>query len=79
MRRRLFLSLPGLLAFKTASAQTPYPTRTVRLMVGANAGGGTDIVARMLAEKLAELTGASVADVAQRTSALALEFFGLTE
>ncbi len=54
MRRRLFLSFPGLLAFKTASAQTPYPTRTVRLMVGANAGGGTDIVARMLAEKLAE-------------------------
>ena len=54
MRRRLFLSLPGLLAFRTASAQTPYPTKTVRLMVGANAGGGTDIVARMLAEKLAE-------------------------
>jgi tripartite-type tricarboxylate transporter receptor subunit TctC len=39
---------------KFAGAQTPYPTKTVRLMVGANAGGGTDIVARMLAEKLAD-------------------------
>ncbi len=54
MRRRLLLALPGLLAIEAASAQTPYPTKTVRLMVGANAGGGTDIVARMLAEKLAE-------------------------
>jgi tripartite-type tricarboxylate transporter receptor subunit TctC len=54
MRRRLLLALPGLLAIKAARAQTPYPTKTVRLMVGANAGGGTDIVARMLAEKLAE-------------------------
>jgi tripartite-type tricarboxylate transporter receptor subunit TctC len=54
LRRRLLLALPGLLAIEAASAQTPYPTKTVRLMVGANAGGGTDIVARMLAEKLAE-------------------------
>ncbi len=54
MRRRLVLALPGLLAVRATNAQTPYPTKTVRLMVGANAGGGTDIVARMLAEKLAE-------------------------
>lgn len=48
---RLFLTLACLhgLAF----AQT-YPTKTVRLMVGANAGGGTDIVARMLADKFGE-------------------------
>ena len=31
-----------------------YPQKTVRIMVGANAGGGTDIIARMLAEKFAE-------------------------
>ncbi len=41
-----FLSLSGM-------AQT-YPQKPVRIMVGANAGGGTDIIARMLAEKLAE-------------------------
>ena len=54
MKRRGFLALPGVLAPLVGYAQTPYPTKTVRLMVGANAGGGTDIVARMLAEKLAE-------------------------
>lgn len=32
-------------------AQTAYPTKPVKIMVGASAGGGTDIVARMLAEK----------------------------
>lgn len=31
-----------------------YPNKPVKLMVGANAGGGTDIIARMLAEKLGE-------------------------
>ena len=40
---------------QAASAQTPtaYPVKPVRLMVGASAGGGTDIIARMLAEKFA--------------------------
>src|ERR1700686_2709990 len=36
-----------------AAAQT-FPSRPVRLMVGAPAGGGTDIVARMLGEKLTD-------------------------
>lgn len=54
MKRRSLLTLPVLLVPLAGHAQTPYPTKTVRLMVGANAGGGTDIVARMLAEKLAE-------------------------
>ena len=31
-----------------------YPPKPVRIMVGANAGGGTDIIARMLAEKMGE-------------------------
>ena len=32
----------------------PYPTKPVRIMVGASAGGGTDIIARMLADKFGE-------------------------
>ena len=31
-----------------------WPTKPLKIMVGASAGGGTDIIARMLAEKLAE-------------------------
>jgi len=37
-----------------AYAQTTYPTKPVKIMVGASAGGGTDIVARMLAEKFGD-------------------------
>jgi tripartite-type tricarboxylate transporter receptor subunit TctC len=59
MKRRFLLALPALLMPFVGRAQTPYPTKTVRLMVGANAGGGTDIVARMLAEKLAASLKAS--------------------
>ena len=35
-------------------AQADYPNRPIKIMVGANAGGGTDIIARMLGEKMAE-------------------------
>ena len=54
MRRRFVLASAILLTSPAVSAQTAYPTKPVRLMVGANAGGGTDIVARMLADKFTE-------------------------
>src|SRR5438105_6940923 len=49
----------GLLCFfaclaASACLAQPYPTKAVRIMVGASAGGGTDIIARMLADKFAE-------------------------
>jgi tripartite-type tricarboxylate transporter receptor subunit TctC len=52
--RNRFALLALALVAGVASAQSDYPTKPVRIMVGANAGGGTDIIARMLGEKFAE-------------------------
>ena len=41
------------LAPAAANAQA-WPSKPVRIMVGASAGGGTDVIARMLAERFAE-------------------------
>jgi len=47
------LALPG-----AAIAQT-YPTKSVRIVVGFGAGGGTDLAARAIAQKLTEAFGSS--------------------
>ncbi len=56
--KRKWLALACAAPLALASAGTAwaqaYPTKPVRIMVGANAGGGTDIIARMLAEKMAD-------------------------
>ena len=55
MRRVITVALGALaLVVLPAHAQSDYPSKPVRIMVGANAGGGTDIIARMLADKFAE-------------------------
>ena len=54
LKRLLPCVLSIALAVPMAATAQTYPTKPVRLMVGANAGGGTDIIARMLAEKFAE-------------------------
>ena len=54
--RRLLVGAAAafLLAAAGSVAAQPYPNKPVRIMVGANAGGGTDIIARMLADKFGE-------------------------
>src|SRR3954471_20298662 len=47
---RLLLFISAITAAGSSLAD-PWPTKPVRIMVGASAGGGTDIIARMLAEK----------------------------
>jgi len=47
----------ALVACGAHAADPAYPTKPVRIEVGANAGGGTDIIARMLAEKFQASTG----------------------
>ena len=57
-KKLALLALGAALATAPALAQT-YPTKPVRIMVGASAGGGTDIIARMLAEKFGDAFNAS--------------------
>jgi tripartite-type tricarboxylate transporter receptor subunit TctC len=43
-----------------ASAQTPYPDRPIRVVVGFTPGGGNDIIARVFGQKLSESLGQPV-------------------
>jgi tripartite-type tricarboxylate transporter receptor subunit TctC len=50
----------GAAMFIASSAVAQYPTRAVRMVVPSSAGGGTDIIARIVAPKLTEKLGQQI-------------------
>ena len=58
--RRISILAAAMLALSVswaAQAQQPYPNRSVRIIVSAPAGGGVDLVARFMADRLAKKLG----------------------
>jgi tripartite-type tricarboxylate transporter receptor subunit TctC len=49
-----------MLAVSPAAAQSDYPNRPIRLVIGFAAGGGNDIFARLVADKASQMLGQSV-------------------
>jgi tripartite-type tricarboxylate transporter receptor subunit TctC len=56
---KLFAGLSVVLAAETASAQSRYPDRPVKILVGFTPGTAPDLVARILADRFAEVFGAA--------------------
>jgi tripartite-type tricarboxylate transporter receptor subunit TctC len=59
-RRSVLTVAVGALAAHSARAQVGYPDRLIKLIVPATAGGQTDVLARLLAQKMQPLLGQSV-------------------
>jgi tripartite-type tricarboxylate transporter receptor subunit TctC len=63
VKRRDFINLlagAAMILPAVADAAEPYPTRPIRLIVPYPAGGGTDIVGRVLGQKLSESLGQQI-------------------
>ena len=60
MYRRTFLSAGAVALAAPAAFAQALPTQPVRIIVGFSAGGGTDAVARLLAQKLAPMWNTTV-------------------
>jgi tripartite-type tricarboxylate transporter receptor subunit TctC len=57
MKNFIFGIIAALVACSAVAQSNPWPTRPVKIMVGAAPGGGTDVIARMLAEKYQAIFG----------------------
>jgi tripartite-type tricarboxylate transporter receptor subunit TctC len=60
MRRRSLLALAPALLAPAAHAQTTYPDRPIRMIVAYPAGGGTDLMARAVGSRMAEVLGQNI-------------------
>lgn len=65
MQMRVLLTMSALAAsipaaIPSANAQSNYPTRQIRLIVPYPAGGATDVVGRIVAEKMSETLGQTI-------------------
>lgn len=58
--RPVAVALSLAFAASIATAQAAYPAKPLHINVGAPAGGGTDVVARLLADKMGPLLGQSI-------------------
>jgi tripartite-type tricarboxylate transporter receptor subunit TctC len=59
-RRAMVLAGAGALLVRPALAADPFPSRPIRILVGFGAGGGTDTIARVYAQKLQQLLNTPV-------------------
>ena len=61
IRRALLLLVAGLCAFAAAAAaQTGYPAKPIRLIIPFPAGGASDVVARMVVQRMVENLGQNI-------------------
>ena len=60
MNKNLLACVCAALAIADAAAQAPYPSKPVRMIVPSSAGGGSDIIARIVAPKLGERLGQQI-------------------
>jgi len=60
MKRKLILSLALILVFSVVCMASDYPSKPITLINPWSSGGGTDVVARSLAEELKPLLGVNV-------------------
>ena len=59
-RKALIIGGGALAAAAQPSLAQSLPSGTIRILVGFPAGGGSDVMARIIAEKLKERTGANI-------------------